>query len=399
MAAAEDHDKIQITAQCLCKAHSFTATLLRSSLPLKTSACHCNSCRKVTGALYSVNALWPGNHDDIRNSTLHKYSFSQKFKILFCSTCSSPMFWELPRVNLDGMNSAEEMEYGVFTGVLSNDGPKDLVRLTDHIFVADTLDGGATPWLQKPNGDGETAKRWAKRVGSSEELSDEWPGKTLPAAEWKRITQEIPIRCHCKGVNLVFRQAQALEENDGKQPTELSRYVDPVSRKPIAGVDACNSCRTFCGTDFFSWTFAYLRHIGFPTQGLQSEVQPGFAATLEDLYAAVVAKTHQHDPRLGTLAVYRSSDNVKRYFCSRCSACVFYAADKRHDVVNIAMGLLHSPEGARAEGTFMWLLGGPLQHREDVTGGWREDWLKAIEANSEAWRVQRNFPQWWRLRK
>ncbi|KAJ4418331.1 hypothetical protein N0V82_005612 [Gnomoniopsis sp. IMI 355080] len=391
MAVAENQDKIQITAQCLCEAHIFTATVVRSSLPLKASACHCNSCRHLTGAFYSIDVPWPGDHDAIRNSTLKKYDFSERLKVLFCGVCSSTMFWEQP-------DDAKRVQYGVFTGVILNDGPENLVRLTDHIFVADTLDGGATPWLQKPNGDGTIVKRWEQRAEKSAELSHDWPGKVLPDAGWKRSVLEIPIRCHCRGVDLVFRQAEALEENTSKQPADLSRYVDPVSRKPVAGMDACNSCRTSFGVDFFSWAFVFLRHVGFPVQGPKSENSPSFPTTLNDLYAAVVAEEHEKDPRLGTLSVHGSSDGVNRYFCSRCSACVFYAADKRHDVVNIAMGLLDSPQGTRAEETFLWLLGGPIQHRDDVMGGWREGWIKAVEADYEAWRVERRFPEWWRLR-
>ncbi|KAJ4396205.1 hypothetical protein N0V93_000424 [Gnomoniopsis smithogilvyi] len=391
MAVAANQDKIEITAQCLCKAHSFTATVCCSSLPLKASACHCNSCRHVTGAMYSVDVPWPGDHDAVRNSTLRKYGFSERLKVLFCDVCSSTMFWEQPK-------DEKEVQYGVFTGVLLNDGPENLIKLTGHIFVADTLDGGATPWLQKPNGDGTVLKRWAGRTEESEELSPDWPGKKLPDAGWRRAIPEVPIRCHCKGVDLVFRQAEALEENTSKEPTEVSQYIDPISRKPVAGLDACNSCRTSFGVDFFNWTFVSLRHVGFPAQGSKLQGSPSFPTTLEDLHAAVIAEEHQRDPRLGTLSVYKSSDGVKRYFCSRCSACVFYAADRRHDVVNIAVGLFHSPGGARAEETFFWLLGGPVQHRDDLKGGWRDAWLKAVEAESEAWRVERTFPEWWRLR-
>lgn len=390
--AMDQEDKIQITAQCLCKTHSFTTTVLCSALPLKASACHCNSCQHLTGALYSIDVPWPGDNDAVQKSTLKKYGFSERLNVLFCGTCSSTMFWEHPE-NANGVN------YGVFTGTLLNDGPENLVRLTDHILVADTLDGGATPWLHKPNGDGTVVKRWAQRTGKSQELSREWPGKILPDAGWRRAIPEIPIQCHCKGVDLVFRQAEAFEEHSTKEPAELPRYVDPISRKPVAGMDACNSCRTSFGVDFFNWTFSSLRHVGYSAQGYKPDDSPSFPPTLEDLYAVVEAEGNQRDPRLGTLSVYRSSDGVKRYFCSRCSACVFYAADKRQDVVNIAMGLLDSPEGARAEGTFLWLLGGPVQHRDDLLGGWREGWLKAVEAESEAWRVERKFPEWWRLRK
>lgn len=392
MVSIEQEDQTQITAQCLCKAYSFTATIPRSSLPLQASACHCNSCRHLTGALYSIDTPWLGNYDAIRNSTLRKYDFSERLKVLFCGTCSSTMFWEQPE-------DAAGHEYGVFTGVVLNEGPENLVKLISHIFVSDTIDGGATPWLQKPNGDGKVVKLWAQRVERSDELAHDWPEKTLPAADWKSDTVETPIRCHCKGVDLVYRQAAALVENTSKQPEELSRYIDPVSRKPVAGLDACNSCRISAGIDFISWGFASLKHVGFPDRGSKSDVPPGFPASLQDLYNATIKDEHERDLRLGTLSVYKSSDGIKRYFCSRCSACIFYAADKQRDVVNIAMGVLSSPEGTRAEGAFMWLLGGPVQHRDDMLGGWRDGWLKAVEADSEAWRVKRNFPEWWRLRE
>lgn len=392
MASIEHQDETHITAQCLCKAHSFIATIPRSSLPLEATACHCNSCRHVTGALYSVDTPWPGDKEAIRNSMLKRYTFSERLKVLFCGTCSSTMFWEQPE---DGAGH----RYGVLTGVLLNDSPEGLIRLTNHIFVSDTLDGGATPWLQNLNGDGQALRLWAQRAEKSVELAHDWPGKTLPAAGWKGDNVEIPIRCHCKGVDLVYRQAEALRANTSELPEQLSRYVDPISRKPVAGLDACNSCRKSAGIDFVNWSFSSLKHIGFPGEGSKSEGLPGFPASLEDLYDATVRDKHERDPRLGTLSVYRSSDSIKRYFCSRCSACIFYAADKRHNVVNIAMGVLDSPEGARAEGAFMWLLGGPVQHRDDVVGGWREGWLKAVETDSEAWRVKRCFPEWWRLRK
>lgn len=149
MITTVDHDTAQITAQCLCKEHTFTATVPPSSLPLRASACHCNSCRRSTGAMYSIDAPWPGDPGVIGASTLKAYDFSPRIKLLFCGTCSSTMFWGPPAATPAG-----EREYGVFTGALLNEGPKGLVRLVEHIFVEDTVDGGATPWLRAPNGDG-----------------------------------------------------------------------------------------------------------------------------------------------------------------------------------------------------------------------------------------------------
>lgn len=345
--------------------------------------------------MYSIDCHWPGESEAIDASTLKAYDFSARIKLLFCGTCSGTMFWRTPAAGAPGGS-----EYGVFTGALLNEGPNGLVRLVEHIFVSDTVDGGATEWLRAPNGDGVHVPRWAGR--RDKELSEEWPGTSLPAARWKSEAQDVPIQCHCKGIDLVLRRRGADAEFAVTPSADLPHFVDPVSQKPVAGPDACDSCRTSSGVDFFDWTFSFLRHIGFAVvsrAGEMGDLTP-FPASSADLYTAVTAPTERRDPRLGTLAAYRSSDHTKRYFCSRCSACVFLAADRRPDVVDVAVGLLASPDGtARAEGALLWLLGGPVQHREDVKGGWREDWLNAVEMESESWRVKRDFPEWWRLRK
>lgn len=283
--------------------------------------------------------------------------------------------------------------------------------------VEDTVDGGASMWMRRPNGDGVPVTRWAGVRDTTEKLPEEWPGRKFlraPSFKSNDNIQEIPIRCHCKGVDLVYRRSQADVEFSATEPhADLPRMVDPATRKPMVGMDACDSCRISFGVDFCHWTFSSLRHIDFAgsaaatqtstfNKSQQQQQQPLaerlFPKTLADLYAAVSVERQQRDPRFGTLAVYASSDRAKRYFCSRCSACVFYAAEARHDVVNVAMGLLDvpPPEGARAEGAFVWLLGGQVQHREDIAGGWREKWLHAVEAEFEAWRVERKFPEWWR---
>lgn len=406
MSATNDQDSVQITAQCLCRAHTFTATVPRASLPLKASACHCTSCRHVTGALYSIDALWPGDPDVIHSSSLQRYDFSGRIKTLFCGTCSSTMFWDivLPQDESTGTPTVTGRELGVFTGVLQRDGPKGLVRLVEHMCVGDTVDGGASMWMRRPNGDGVPVTRWAGVRQTSKTVPEAWPGTTRPAATCREggwHMQDMSIRCHCQGVDLVYRSSEANAEFMAAEPAELPRMADPVTKKPIVGMDACDSCTRSFGVDFVHWTFSFLRHIGFaasaalePSQSRHADFPPTLAA----LYAAVSTKGPLRDPRFGTLAVYESSGRAKRYFCSRCSACVFYAADARHDIVNVAMGLFDAPEGegARAEGTFLWLLGGQVQHREDIASGWREDWLSSVEAEYEAWRVERRFPEWWR---
>lgn len=404
---ASQSDDVSMTAECLCKTHKFTTTVPRTALPLKATTCHCDSCRRFTGALYSIDAPWSGDPATIRASTLARYDFSQNLKILFCGTCSAPLFWESPRRDAS-TGAAVGRKFTVFVGALSNDAPTGLVEVGCHMFVGDTRDGGASMWMRWMNGGGAPpVKRFAEMKYESEELAEDWPGAGMAGAAEDGEKEEIPIRCHCGGVDLVFLRAQAEREFTANRADELPRVVDPVSRKYVAGFDACNSCRSSFGSDFFNWAFVFLRHIGYPSgRDLGEESgggSPGFPQTLQDLHAAVSssqelkASSRQTDPRLGTLAVYRSSEGVKRYFCSRCSACVFYAADGKHrDMVDVAIGVLRADEGARAERSFKWLLGGPLQHRDDIAGGWRATWLKAVEAEAEAWRKERGFPEWWR---
>lgn len=412
---SSSNDEVRLTAECLCKAHHFTASVPRTSLPLQTTTCHCDSCRHFTGALYTIDAPWAGDPEAIRQSSLAWYDFSDSLKVLFCGTCASPLFWESPKRDPD-TGHAIGRKFTVFVGALSHgDGPSPppkLVEVGRHIFVGDTRDGGASMWMRRMNG--ETAppvKRFAERKEGSEELAADGPsvGTTGPSRTESlgegggRGREEVPVRCHCGGVDLVFLRGEALREFTATDPDQLPPIVDPVSRKYVAIMDACDSCRVSFGSDFSHWAFVLLRHVGFARDARgEGERQPsgrgprGLPQTLPALYAAVVSVASSQDggrdPRLGTLAVYQSSEGVKRYFCSRCSACVFYAAEGKHtDRVDLPVGLLWAEDGARAESCFQWKLGGPMHHREDMVGGWREGWLKAIEAEAEAWRKEREI--------
>lgn len=395
---------VPLTAQCLCKTHKFTTTVPRTSLPLKATTCHCNSCRRFTGALYTIDAPWHGDFEAIRQSTLKWYDFSPNLNILFCGACSSPMFWDSPLRDAE-TGEAIGRKFTVFVGALSNKGPENLVEAGAHMFIGDTRDGGASMWMRGINGDkAPLVRRFKDMKHESEELTEDWPGfitKHLPGQEKQ---DEVPVRCHCGGVDLVFLRREAEREFTAKNADDLPRVVDPVSRKYVAGFDACDSCRLSFGSDFSNWAFVFLRHIAFSARKGQPEPGdvsiPGrFPQTLRDLHAAVSGSPpgDDKDARLGTLEVYRSSQGVKRYFCSHCSACVFYADEGKHaDMVDLAIGVVHAEEGARAEESFQWLLGGPIRHRDDMAGGWRGTWLKAVEGEAEAWRKARGFPEWWR---
>ena len=370
--SSETTNNLTLTAHCLCKAYTFETEIARSSLPLKATTCHCTSCRRVSGAMYTSCTLWPGDQAVIQQSSLQRYVFTKAVTILFCSICSSSLFWE---IHSDGPDNA--IEYKVFTGVLKNHDVPNLVQFTDNMFLGDTLDGGASAWLQKPNQSGVPAKGWVGHREENQEIHENWP---VPETHAKTTLDEVRFRCHCKGVDFVLRNAGS--EYKEKDDSELPWFVRPT-RKCIASFDACDSCRLQSGVDVFHWTFSFLRCIAFPATS--ETPQRDFPALSKDLLKAVSVQGKDRDPRLGTLACYASSSDVQRLFCSRCAACVFYCVDTRPDVVDVAMGLLDAPSGARVEEFVTWAYDKEISWRNDMVGGWREGHIEAIEAEVKAW--------------
>uniref|UniRef100_A0A8H7MXZ9 CENP-V/GFA domain-containing protein n=1 Tax=Bionectria ochroleuca TaxID=29856 RepID=A0A8H7MXZ9_BIOOC len=115
---------------------------------------------------------------------------------------------------------------------------------------------------------------------------------------------------------------------------DLPWFVDPEKLKHMCGFDPCDSCRPMFGVDMVHWTFVLAQQVEFA----ENTGKPFPADTLQ-LKEAISGGTDR-DPRLGTLSLYASSPDVQRYFCSRCSASVFYAVDDRPELLDVAAGLL-----------------------------------------------------------
>ncbi|RYO77670.1 hypothetical protein DL766_004730 [Monosporascus sp. MC13-8B] len=106
-------------------------------------------------------------------------------------------------------NADEPDEYGVFTGVSMNVDVPNLVEFVDHMYVGDTLDGGASPWLRNPNQSGVPARRWVGRTEKSEEIHGGWPPiASLPAPTLKSEVEEIPSAVTARGL-ISFSDSQA----------------------------------------------------------------------------------------------------------------------------------------------------------------------------------------------
>ncbi|KAJ4292069.1 hypothetical protein N0V90_009968 [Kalmusia sp. IMI 367209] len=327
-----------------------------------------------------MDAPWPEPRANVDASGLKAYTFSATYEILFCGTCSTPMFFADTQ-DLD-------KQLGVFTGTIKND-PGDLVKITSHIFVGDTKDGGASMWLRKPNPDRTEVMRYKERAEKengkpAEALPYDWPPSDYLTGFELKKNVPVPIWCKCKGVNLMWHQGNY----NGTTEKQLPWFVDPATRKALGGFCACESCRLFGGVDVWNWAFAELKDISFSDM----TQEPRFPDSSTDLQALVDAK----DPSIGTLTYYTSSPGVQRFFCSNCSACIFYGADDRSQMVDVAIGVMEASDGARAEGYLSWAYGGAISRLDENTGGWRGDLLSRVAEEGEDWRISRGYPKNWR---
>ena len=373
---ASSNDMITLTLNCLCKANTFTTQLAQSELPLEGWACHCDSCRHTTGALCTIDATWPESRASVDISKLKSYQFTPDYDLLFCPTCFTPMFFA------NKHDSAEQLKF--LTASLKND-PGNLIKITKHIFVGDTKDGGASMWLRNPNVDGEEAKRYHARDKtengeSAEPIPYAWPFSDPSSGYEAKTDGPTTIWCKCKGVNLQWQPGSY----EGVEAKQLPWFVDPDTHKALGGMCGCESCRLHIG-EVCTWGFAELKDISF------ADGREGFPDSSTKLKALVDAR----DPSIGTLTYFASSPDVQRYSCSNCSATVFYACDDRTFMVDIAMGLLEASDGARAEGVFSWAYASAMSHLGENEGGWRHDLLRRVIKEDADWRSARGYAKNW----
>jgi hypothetical protein len=339
--------------------------------------------------MYASDVDWPGPISEIQHALagLQRYAVTPRTSLLFCGTCSAPLFWE----SVVPKDVSDEPDLFVFTSTLSVDGElsQSLVRITEHGFVGDTLDGGLATCLPPLRGD----RGWfeAGRSGKSVKIDDDWAMAATDKASSAPVPDDIPIRCHCGGIDLVLRWALARRDFDDlvAKGQRLPWFVDPESHRLLANFDPCDSCRITSGAEIFTWTFTYLRHIGIVNgDGTVDD----FPATTQELKQRVLDK----DSKMGTLTMFASSPDVQRYSCSRCSAVVFYACDSRSDMVDVSIGIIDAGQlGSRVENVLLWNYGAKFVHRQCMTGTWREEMLLAAETGSEDWRLKREYPKSW----
>lgn len=334
----------KVAAQCHCG--TFKATLdLDVILPHSAIPCHCNICRRLSGALthssFTVSPTQsPSIESYVASCKLTKFSTSSDIDRYFCTNCGSHAF--IHTHFAQGAKSTGDgwkLLAGLVEGVVAADGTVQkarLERIVGNEYVADTRDGGLarvfTGWTEKGE---EQAKNYAVDPSGREINLLDYVGEHKHLVAEAEKDEILQASCYCKGVDF-----------------QLTRPDQP-EKKYEAGLCMCRSCRLSFGQPVTGWAMT------IPNGKL---IQPNGAI---------------HDGSLfGTLKRFQSSDHVMRDFCSRCGSCVFFYTTHRPGKLDIAFGILTAKEGALAKSWFSWGDDRGVHYKEDAID---VDMLKMVD--------------------
>lgn len=332
-----------VKATCHCGEAVHEITLSSNAFPLPAWFCTCDSCRHMTGGMYLSCAFLPSSYkpSPALLGKLTAFEFSKTITQYFCKQCGAQMLVHC----LGKYNAPETAEHwDALTGSLEQfDG---VVDVKGYEYIVNTRDGGFTDFLHSIND--RALKRWPLDFDEGSELPLYWrpPKLAKPPAAIDRL----PAHCKCKGVSFyITRPSQQPIPTDKPWPEALipnydqaqdlddaaqeSWWLRAKKGKFLAGLCACDTCRLVSGMDITAWAFV-----------------PAIDMTL-DSEGKVPFTTD-----FGTLKSYNSGPGVTRHFCSRCGATVFYdhVDRNRMQLLDVAVGLLAAPEGARAESWLEW---------------------------------------------
>ncbi|OQO01362.1 hypothetical protein B0A48_12917 [Cryoendolithus antarcticus] len=338
-----------LKASCLCGAASYETTVPSSSLPLKSWWCSCTSCRRMTGTLALCVVYLPESYSPPQ-AVLEKltvFEFTKRVFQYFCSTCGSHI---LARCLDDAEAKEPRITWDAMSGTLEQfDG---FVHLRGHEFINDTLDGGISDFI--PTIGSRQLDRYSTRPEKSEQLPLNWRDPKL--ADLKPNKDKVHAQCKCGGVEFWIAHPSArsthaasnwpdlLRPNAPDNPNNECWWLQDNNTKFLAGTCSCNTCRLASGQEIVQWAFV-----------------PTVDITLD------AAGKVKFERQFGTLKQFESSKGIFRSFCGVCGASAFYWADDRPFLMDVAIGLLDSPEGARAEGLLEWRTT-RLSYREDALG-------------------------------
>ncbi|KAL2135035.1 hypothetical protein VTI74DRAFT_10072 [Chaetomium olivicolor] len=389
-----DASKSTFTISCHCGATRQLLTPRSNHDALSdASFCHCDTCRHLTGLL--CTSYVPISSDPAPSlAGLERFSTSPSSTRYFCSTCGCHVF----RARHSSPSSpAEDWEWEVATGVITGAPNSRLPKQWKHLHVDDTLDGGLSPWLPNNNNNGNSRS----------------PPHTSPAAT-SSSNDTLHASCHCTSISLQITRPSpdptlnpdspypdlllpyhSTSSSAVSNPSHEKWYLCPSPPPPTSNTDndnntgpkqipkylsgtcACPSCRLTSGFEIQTWAFIPRQNIfislsspSYPSSSSPLSSSSSNSTVIINQRSEEQQQQQQYEPldfsplrRTTTTATtsplksYESSPGRIREFCARCGATVFWHDGFRPDLIDVSVGLLRAPEGARAEGWLEWWTG------------------------------------------
>lgn len=342
-------DKKTPSLSCHCGQHKYSFKVPLSSLPIKQRLCHCDISRRISGCLFTSYFPIPSSNAPPDTSGLTEYESSDILSRYFCSTCSTHLYC---RYNSDGHFEAS---HGTIVGKTD-----DLFDFAGHWWIQDTKDGGGSVWLKDYRG--TPMSRWSADWHQGPKVPLHWRSTPIPVnTDQVDPAERLRVHCHCNGVDFYISRPDEsslkavspwpdllVPWNSGKSdenPENKPWWLSTDRSKYLAGNCSCDSCRLIAGFDIVQWAFVPVANLSLP------DGKP---------YALPFGKMKPYDSSV------KNGKTRTRWFCSGCGAHVLYTSEERPTLVDIAVGLLDAPSGARAEEWLQWDLTDRVSFKEDA---------------------------------
>ncbi|KAI1214615.1 DUF636 domain protein [Annulohypoxylon truncatum] len=339
-------DTETFAARCHCGNVNFTVTLPTSYLPLNAYICSCTICRYTHGTFGSYHISLPqGVAPEWTNGALNLAVYKtpgsgagghgQRF---FCPRCGAH----------NGHYEAWAAQWVVEPSLF--DAPV-FWHFRGIGFPRSAGDGGGLlSWLPEVGG------RKLTQASLEHDYEPDHEPEVGPDGG-----DRLRAECKCGGVSFAIPRPSDKVKGD----EYMGRYVSPVNPgKWKAFMDFCRDCRLVSSAHGVPWVLV-------PRAVLEPEVPS--------------------DLRFGTIKTYKSSEDVTRGFCGVCGATIFLKCKARSpteetEVLNIAVGILRAPEGAKAEDWLTWRAGRPAW--VDDAMEYDPEFIQAVVNGHREWAVE-----------
>ncbi|KAK9781343.1 hypothetical protein SCARD494_14116 [Seiridium cardinale] len=359
--------KYKISCHCGVTAQNVTRSPIDESKGIQFGElvlCHCKYCRSNSGVLCvcGIRIEKPSSFQG-----LQVYNSSPTLARYFCTTCGCQV---LGRWGDEATWKEEDIAWMATTGVVSErldtasdmeyeDGERADLEYTKHCNLESTKDGGLAPWIDEVAG--RKLKLYsdfgAGREGFYPIVSASDQGTVLPAScRCGTVKFHItPPDVGSRGPRSNFPDLMIpyhTQSPEIKNPNDVKWWLRPVNMdsptKYLAGTCACRTCRLTCGYEIQTWAFVPRHNIIFhiPEDEIAERGSGKQTYRLMPLNFSTLPA--------GILKCYNSSPGVAREFCAKCGATVFWHDQDRPELIDVSVGILDAPEGARAENWLEW---------------------------------------------